>query len=119
MPDIFRAGIAEKINNALGPLVFDATLIVITPGTRTAGQETSGTNPTSTSHAAKGFVDDYESRFMDGKLIQVGDKKVTLLGESMNAVPKAGDKVTIEGETRQILSVVRDPAGATYECHAR
>ncbi len=118
MPDIFKAKIAQKINSALGPLVFPATLIKEVPGVR-SNKNTAGTNPVVTSYAAKGFVDSYKAYLIDGTLIKVGDKKVTLLGASLTVVPAPGDRVTIEGVTRQIVTVYRDPAGATYECQAR
>ena len=120
MPDIFKKDIAGKINDKLGPLVFDYTLHVVTEGTRGANL-TGGTNPTETDHTVKGFVDDYRDREIDGTIIQRGDRKITLLGGSLpsGVVPKVQDKVTAEGIKWTIVNVMRDPAGATYECQSR
>lgn len=129
MPRLFGVDIAGEINKALGPGLLDATLTKVVAGTRTGGSLTAGTNPTTTTHTAKGFIDEY-SDFQrggqtpgdeDNTLIQDGDRKVTLLGESIDpaAVPEAGDRVTIEGTEFRIIRVKRDPAGATYECQSR
>lgn len=119
MPDIFQAQIAEQINQALGPLVFGVTLVKHTPGTRT--NSTGGTNPTTANHVCRGFIDDYNSRRIDGSIIRQGDRVCTILGASLPAgiVPEPNDSVIAESQTRTIVSVVRDPAGATYECQIR
>lgn len=119
MPDIFKANIAGRIKSALGPLVFDVTLIKVAAGTRTPGALTAGTNPTETSYTCKGFVDEYNLEQIDGQVVQQGDRKVSILGASVSVVPAVGDKVVAESETRRILYVRRDPAGALYECQVR
>lgn len=123
MPDIFKADIAGKLNNAMGGLVFDITLTKVEPGTRTPGALTGGTNATETAHTVKGFVDEYQDKHIDGTLIQRGDRKVIILGGSLpsGVVPEPSDKITAEGETRTIVEdgVKRDPAGATYVCQVR
>lgn len=117
MPDIFRAGIAKEINKGLGSLVFDAVLTKSRPSTR--GDLTGGVNSVTTEYKGKGFVDDYENSRIDGTIIQVGDRKVVLLGASFSVKPETDDTVLIEGDTWTIVRVTRDPAGATYECQAR
>jgi hypothetical protein len=119
MPDIFGADIAGELNKALGPLVFPMTLTQVTGGGRQ-------TNPTgksefTTDYDCKGFVDDYEARYIDDTIIQRGDRKVVILGASLptGVIPKPTDKTVIEGETKVVINVTRDPAGATYECQVR
>lgn len=121
MPDIFKAGIAQKIGAALGPLVFDVTLTVVTVGTRTPGALTAGTNDTEVAYSCKGFVDEYAKSEIDGKVVQQGDFKVSLLGATLpsGVAPAVGDKVTAEGGTYRVFGVRRDPAGAVYECQVR
>ena len=121
MAKLFGVDIAKEINKGLGPGLPDATLTIVTPGTRTGGALTDGTNPTTTTHAAKGFMDDYEDFQIDGTIIQRGDRMVVLLGDSIadGVIPAPGDRVTIEGEEFNIVNVKRDPAGATYTCQAR
>ena len=119
-PNIFGVDIQGKINQALGPLVFDITLTVVTPGTRGA-EITAGTQPTEDTYTVKGFIDEYTDRERENTIIQKGDRKITLLGGSLPSgiTPKPNDKLTINGETKRIVDVQVDPAAATYECQVR
>ncbi len=133
MPKLFGVDIAAEINRGLGPGLLDAVLTKVTGGARTTGSLTGGTNPTTTTHVAKGFLEEYtdfqiggtannrSTDVVDGTLIQRGDRKVILLGDSINpaVVPTAGDLVTIEGEVFNIVRVQRDPAAATYTMQVR
>ncbi len=119
MPDLFGMNIAKIINDEIASAggVLDATLIVVTPGTRTSGNLTGGTNPTTESKSCKGFKDTLK-KLRPHDVVEDASDLVVLLGDSIEdkAVPVAGDQVTIEGATKKILKVARDPAGATYEC---
>ena len=117
MPNIFKVDIANEINKRLGPLVFPITLIKSRPSTR--AELTGGVHSVKTIYRARGFTDSYNSNLIDGKTIRIGDMIVVILGGSTSAVPKAGDTVIVEGASLEVVSVVRDPAGATYECQAR
>jgi len=120
--NLFGVDIAGIINTVVSPNVLDATLIVVTPGTRTAGDLAGGTNPVSTDYACKGFTDDYNDRQIDGTIILVGDRIITLIGDSISGgtvAPTIGDQITIEGGTWDIIRVKRDPDAATYECQVR
>ena len=121
MPDLFGVDIAKAVNDGLGKGLLAATLTVVTPGTRTSGGLTSGTQPTTVDHTARGFLDDYEDRHIDGTVIQRGDRICVLLGASISggAIPSAGDRVTIESETFNIVNVKRDPAAASYTMQVR
>ena len=119
--NLFGVNISGIINDVISPAVLDATLIQITPGTRTPGDITDGTNPTTANFAAKGFIDTYDDDQIDGTNVQVGDRKIILIGDSIESltVPGTGDQITIEGETWRVVNVMRDPDAATYECQAR
>jgi len=130
VPDIFKKDIAGKIGTKLAPLVFDVTLVVVTPGTRTVGQLTAGTQATETSYTVKGWVDEMRQRYAgatqgatieERSIVERQDKLITLLGSTLpsGVVPKPNDRLTAEGVTRRIVDVDRDPAGAVYECQAR
>lgn len=121
MPNLFGIDIAGIIGENLGPGLLAATLIKVTQGTRTGGSLTAGMNPTTASYAARGILSDYEDRQINGTLIVQGDKQVLLLGSTIasSQIPVAGDKVTIEGRTYNIIKVTRDPAAATYLCQVR
>lgn len=111
---IFGVDLAGEIASAFDGLLFAATLVKYTAGTRTAGSLASGTNPTTTSYTCQGFRDE---------TAELGKRKpvVTLLGATIlsgsdRVVPEPGDRVTIQGETHAIVEVEHDPAGATYTC---
>jgi hypothetical protein len=83
---------------------------------------TSGKAKTETAYSCRGFVDNYKDSQIDGTIIKKGDRKVILIGDSIEggAVPDVNDKVTIEGRTFTIVEVPdRDPAAATFTCHGR
>lgn len=121
MPKLFGKDIAGKVAGALGKHLLPATLTSKTPGTRTAGSLSAGTNSDSTQASARGIIDDYDSAQIDGTLIQKDDRKVLLLGGTISGgvVPKPGDQVAIEGSTYNVVRVARDPAAATYTLQVR
>lgn len=121
MPKLFGKDIAKTMAGALGKHLLPATLTSKTPGTRTAGALTAGTNPDESTASAKGIIDDYSEGLIDGTLIRQGDRRVLLLGGTISGgvVPKPGDQVTIEGDTYNVIRVARDPAAATYTLQVR
>ena len=118
MPNIFNADIAGKLNQAMGSLVFDIVLIKRRDSER-AQNLTGGRDSVETSYSCKGFVDDYKEYQIDGTLVKRGDRKVVILGGSFSQIPEVNDFTVAEDETRKIINVTRDPAGATYECQVR
>lgn len=118
MPNIFGADIAGKLNAAMGKLLFDVVLTKKTASLRPQNL-TAGIDTREKDYTGKGFVEDYNERQIDGDRVQVGDRKITVLGASLAVVPEIGDSLTIESSTYIIVSVKRDPAGATYECQSR
>ncbi len=89
----------------------------IVPGTRT-GNLTGGTNPTSTPHTCKGFIDSQDRKSVNGTLVENGSVIVAIIGDSIadSAVPQVGDTIDIEGGTYRIKAIDRDPAAALYTC---
>jgi hypothetical protein len=112
---LFNIDLPGIINSAMGSLVLDAT---ITPSTRTPDGQGGQTLNYGTPVAAKGFVDTY-SDFARLSGVPATDRKIIILAASTTAVPKQGDRVTIEGRTYDIIAVNKDPASATYELQAR
>lgn len=101
-------------------MTIPATLVVVTPGTRTAAQLTAGTNPTETSVTCRALVITWKRQLLGATLVQQGDRVVMLFGAFLGtAVPKTGDKITCEGVTSRIIDIDRDPASATYSCLTR
>jgi hypothetical protein len=97
-------------------LFVPATLIKVTPGSRTSGNVSGGTNPTEASYACAGFVSDYSAFEMAQQIIEVGDRKIAIYGASIasGATPDTNDKITIGGATYRIRRVQTDPAQAVY-----
>lgn len=118
-----RALVNKEVGRQLRGDEFNAVLVKVTPGQRSTGASTSGTNPTDTNHKAKGLVSQYSDAMIDGQQIKRSDRRVLLLGGSIQggAVPEPGDKITIEGVTYNIVEdgVKRDPVDATYVCQCR
>ena len=117
---MFGVNISGIIKDVVGPGVLAATLTKFSPTTRTLGQLTGGTNPTSASYACRGFIDrkDMKDR-AGGGLVAGGNVTVVLIGDTINGgatAPDSGDHVTIEGSTYMIDAMDRDPAAATYTC---
>lgn len=122
---LFGVNISGIIAKAIGPGVLAATLIKVTPGTRTTGSLGSGTNPTEVSYTCRGFIDTQAQRNVDGTLAADGTKRIVLIGDTISGgtvAPALGDKITIEGATYRIPEdgkIDRDPAAATYSCKVR
>jgi hypothetical protein len=121
---LFGVDIAGLIKDNIGPGVLDATLTKVTPGTRTPGSLTGGTNPTSATFACKGFIDKQANRDLRGTLIDDGNVRIVLIGDTINggaaaSAPETNDRVAIEGRTYVIGVVDRDPAAATYTLQAK
>ncbi len=113
--------VAKILGQTFGSKVSSVTLVKVVAWDRQAGQLTSGVNPTTQDYSARGFVEDYKDQFIDGTIIQRGDRKITLLGDTIasKAIPEAGDKLRIGEDSLVIVNVARDPASATYTCQAR
>lgn len=119
MPKLFGIDIAKEISSAFKGQLVAGTLIKVTPGTRVAGNLSGGTVPTETSHAFEGFMDNKDDTRISSTLVSIGGKFVIVLGGSLPAgvEPEAGDRITIEGQTGDVIGVPeRDPAAATYKC---
>lgn len=122
MANLFGLNIAKIVNDSIAGAggVLSATLTKTTPGTRTPGSLTGGTNPTTATYACKGFIELKEVRRPD----QVGASvkpTITILGASVasSAVPEVNDSILIDGSTYQLIKLIsRDPASAVYEFEA-
>lgn len=121
LPKLIGKALA-KYGKPLG--IKSCTLTLVTPGTRTPGAASGGTNPTSTSYAAKGWIESYTTGQIDGTLVTSEDRKISLLGSTIagGAIPVTGAKITFDGVTYRIMGSIgvdRDPAGVVYVCQCR
>ena len=121
MSGLLTGGIATTVFKAAkkAGLALAATLTRETPGTRTPGNVTGGTNPTSTAYPCYGFVEDFGPGDIDGTLITVADRRVSLYGASLAVVPARNDIVAIDGGTYTLQHAQADPAKGLYVCVAR
>lgn len=101
----------------LADTVFDATLTKVSAGTRTPGNLTGGTNPTSTAYPCKGFIDTKRRDRIGGTMVEDGDVVIVLIGNTISSgtvVPEVNDQVALEGTTYRIRALDRDPVAATF-----
>lgn len=116
--NLFGVNISNILATNLGATALTITLTKVTPGTRGANP-TGGTNPTTSDYIGKGFILDYKLRELQDSIIQTGDRKVILYGDTFTVTPEIGDKVTAEGKQYTIMKIWRGPDAATYECQCR
>ena len=119
---LFGVDISGLIKKHLAPGLVDATLVKVTPGTRTPGSLTGGTQPTTVSHPCKGFIDVLNRNRVDATLTEEGDVLIVLIGDTIDGgdtVPAPGDRISILGTTYGIVIVNTDPAKAVYSCQSR
>lgn len=114
------------LNSTLGQDAKSATLTKYTPGTPTPGKLIDGTNPTATDYPCRGWVESYDAEDIDGTLIRVNDRRISILSRSIvGAVPAPNDKITIadvDGTSRAftvIGPVQSGPSGAIFVCQGR
>lgn len=122
MAELFGLDIAEIVNDSITAAggVRPGSLLKTTPGTRTGGSLTGGTNPVTTVHTFQGFSETKENR-RTGQVGAMSLGIVTILGKSVLpfAVPEVNDVATIDGVDWTLLELMsRDPAEAVYEFRA-
>jgi len=117
MPNLFGVNIAGLLKSAMGSGLLPVTLTEPSVGTRTAGQLSAGTNPTTATHTARGFIDRTKKDFDFGTEIAGSKRTITILGATLSTTnePVPGWRVTIEGKTYEVVRVDRDPAAATFD----
>ena len=105
------------VAGAVGGALFDAALIrEDSPASDSAGRFAR----TQIRIRTRGLVEDYSDFARASGDIPVTDRKILLLGQALkNNPPIPGDSVDIEGRRYRVISVKRDPAGATYTIQGR
>ena len=122
MAELFGIDIAQVVADSIEGAgnLRPGTLVTTTPGTRTPGDLTGGTNPTATSHTFQGFAEERAVR-RSGALVAENMSVITVIGASVSpaVVPGVNDSVTIDGETYMLKELLtRDPASAVFEFRA-
>lgn len=119
---LFGIDISGLIHKNMSKGLSAATLTKVVSGARTSGSLTEGKAKTETDYSCRGFMDKSVRVRMDGTVLAAGHFVVTIIGDSIQsgAVPELNDKVTIYGETFDIVGPVgSDPALATYELEVK
>lgn len=122
--------IAGLVADGLGQadMLKPATLIRVTPGTRTPGAVTSGTNPTTTSYPVQAVPGELTRLRIQGSLIEGVDRVIKIVGASLPAgvTPTPTDRITMDGATVTIVgdsggnrAVTADAARAMWTCQCR
>jgi hypothetical protein len=119
--NLFGANISGQLAAAMGTLLLPVTLTKRVSTGRNPLDPSAGTGLVVGSITnGRGFMEDYAQRKIDGTTIKAGDKQISILGDTLGSiVPEPNDEITIEGKTRTIVSVTRDPDAAMYTCQAR
>lgn len=123
MAKLFGIDIARTVDASIRSAggVLNGTLTRSTPGTRDPDRLAGGTNPTPTIYSFRGFIETAGER-RPGGLEPTSNAVVSVLGASVTpaATPTTGDRVTIEGETYELVELIdRDPAAALYRFKAQ
>jgi len=125
---LFGIDIAKEVASGISAAggVLDVTFTNYTRGTRSATQPTAGISTSATTFTAKGFVDDYTDRQIDGTQIQRGDRRVSILGGTISpaGAPQPGARVEVVDGESEVLTIVEggvqtDPARALFVCQCR
>lgn len=124
MAKLLEGGIAKTIGKAMvkAGLTIPLTLIKVTPGTRTPGAVSAGTNPTEVSFKARGIEAEYSAYAIANSLVEVGDRKIRIFSSTIagGQIPTQNDKVIARGFTYRIVGpVTSDAARASYVCQCR
>lgn len=72
-----------------------------------------------TDYEASGWVDDYSLQDRTGTLIEVNDRQIYILVNTLSITPATTDRVVTGGKTYTIVSVRRDPASTCWVIQAR
>jgi hypothetical protein len=128
MADFLGVDIAGIIDDTFTDLGIEdaesavASLVKVTPGTRTPGAEAAGTNPTSTTYPVRGFVARRLVAYTPQSNVVEGDRQIIVFGASVAAGVEivANDRIIdAKGKIWRVVSAVLDPAGAVWKVHGR
>lgn len=93
------------------------SLLRLTPGARTPGNLSGGTNPTTTSIPCQGFESNEKHDKIGGTTVDKTHKVFCIVGETLGGtIPTSNDKFKIGGVTYEIVDLEGNPAIWTLLC---
>ena len=119
-------GVADIVNDELGPYFNDAVLV---RETQTTGPDahTPGT-PTETSYACKALREEYSAGYRAQGLVNAEDFLIMVIARSLSVRPMPGDRITIAAQNvvgtivpasaSGQKAVTTDPVTAIWNCRA-
>lgn len=115
--DALRENVSAALVDAgvAGPLA----IVRETPGEPDPDEPWNPGDPVTVEHPCRGWRDQFEQELIDGTLIRTTDWRIVILASSIGITPTTSDKVLVEGQSLNIVSVRRDPAGAIFDVQAR
>jgi hypothetical protein len=125
MPDLFGIDIAGIVASATSGQLVPATLTKVVAGTYNATTPTSGTSPTSTSHACEVIVGELKQVLVEEDNVRRWKGEITIILGSVvgRAVPTIGSTITCTPQghaSARVFTVTGevdiDLAGATATC---
>ncbi len=116
MTSPLAGSLAKTIGSAFKNLFLDATLTRDGPPTGPAYDPTPGA---AESYSCRAIVEVYSASYRASGLVQINDRRVLILANSLGVRPLPGDRVTIQGVTFVVQEVETDPATAVWTCRGR
>lgn len=126
--ELFGVDIAGIVADVMGDGLFPVTITRYDRGDRDPDNLTAGRPATPETVECTGFWEDFTGMAPPGIVVEAGDRKLILLGDSVPAGghPKRNDLCTVHEDMGDISlycagPVSRDPAGAVfvYQCKER
>lgn len=122
--ELFGVDIAGIIADVVAPGLLDVTIRLERTAARVPGKLTAGLAQLEPEvvTGAKGIWEDFTGQPPPGVVVELGDRKALLIGNTIPAgkLPVRGTAVEIEGQTLYVAKLIaRDPAAATYLYHCK
>jgi hypothetical protein len=121
MASPLSGSLAKAVYGGMKGLFLDATLIRTTPGTPDPATPWVEPEPTTVPYTCKAIVEQYSDLMVANGLVQVNDRKLLVLTQSLSVTPQlVTDTLTIRSVTYQLIGQVKtDPALAVWELQGR
>jgi hypothetical protein len=112
------------LDSELADALTDALVSADIPQSASIARDTPSGPPyapeiTTTNHACSGWVDEYSTIEHALSGIDVNDRKVYILANSLDITPRPNDRVSINNSTYTVIAVAKDAASAAWVLQAR